>query len=193
MIKSLFLICGYLGLSASALAAGGGHAGEHHGVVVPTTTIFWQTFNVVILFSALTYLLKSPIKKFFINKKNEYAQNAEKSLIAKKNAEKEYLDLLHKIEHLEASHSDSVSRAEAEALDLEKQIVKEAQELARRISSDADEIVRQETASLKRELFEGLIKKATTAARQTLAKDTTAADHQRLQEDLTRGLQEVKL
>lgn len=186
MKTSFFLFLSTLCLGLAAEAAGGAH-----GDGVPTKTIFWQVFNLAILIGALTYFLKDGIRSFFAGRESDFVNEAKKSETAKKEAEKRFLDIQHKIEHLENTREESLARAEAEAADLRKQLLKEAQEIATRVRREAEETARIEAQRARLELHRAFVAQSVEAAKTVLSKDIGSQDHQRLQSEFNQNIQTV--
>lgn len=189
-MKHLGLISLILVFGASLAFAQEGH-GEHDAGI-PWKTIGWQVFNLTILFAGLIYFIKDNVRTFFAGRKDTFVEQAKKSQAARAEAEKQYLEIQHKIEHLEATREESLSRAQAEAADLRKSLIKEAEEMAVRIRNEAQVTAKVETAKAKKELHEQFVRETVAAARGVLTKDIGAADHQKLQGDFVSKVEGVR-
>lgn len=174
--------------SGLAWAEEHGH-GAHGGI--PTRTIFWQVFNLAVLFGALFFILKDGVKNFFAQRRSGFVAAAEKSQSIRQEAEKQFIDIQHKIENLENTRAESLARAEAEAADMRHQLVREANEMAVKIHQEAEITAKIEVQRAKQDLHEKFVKEAIQAARTVLTKDLGAQDHQRLQGDFAKNLQAV--
>lgn len=164
-------------------------AAEASAEGVPGHTIFWQAFNLAILFGGLFYYLRKPIKDYFRQRQSEFIEAAKKAQSARLEAEKEYLDIQHKIEHLEGSRAESLARAQAEAAEMRKQMVRDAEELAARIRQEAEATVRIEVQRAQNQLQERFVQEAVAAARTVLTKDISPQDQSKLQNDFAKNLQ----
>jgi F-type H+-transporting ATPase subunit b len=175
------------------LVAGMAHAasGGHGQGGIPTREIFWQVFNLGILLGAMFYFLRQPTKDFFRNRQAAFVTAANKSQAARMDAEKQFLDIKHKIEHLETTRDESIARAEAEAVDLRKQILKDAEETAVRVRQEAEVTATSEAIKARKNLQEQFVAEAVSAARGVLSKDIGAQDHGKLQTDFVRNVQGV--
>lgn len=178
-------------LAHGAMAAAEEHAAAH-GSQIPGRLIFWQIFNLTILFGGLTYFLRKPLVDFFRQRQSGYVAAASQSQAARQEAEKHYFEIKNKIEYLEQSHDESVARAEAEAADLRKAMLKEAEELSARILNEAETTVRLELQKARQELHEKFVNEAVTAARTVLSKDIAAQDHSRLQSEFVKHIEAVQ-
>lgn len=171
-------------LSASSVAVA-----APHGEGVPWTTIFWQCFNLTILFSGLFFLLAKPVRQMFAQRRVSYLETEKKAQNARKAAEQQYLEVKHKLDHLVSSREESFARAEGEASDMKKQLIRDANELAVRIKSEAEATVRMEIARAQFELRREFVRESVQAARTVLQKDIGNQDHQRLQDQFVNQLQ----
>ena len=185
MLKSTFVI-GLLLSSELALAASG------HGDGIPGKLIFWQVFNLTILFGALIYFLRQPAKEYFLQRRSSFLAAAEKSQAARAAAETRYIELQKKIEDLDRNRAESLARAEAEAADLRKQMITSAEEMAQRIRKEAETTVKIEILRARRELHEQFAEEAVSAARQVLSKDISSQDQARLQGDFVKNMEGVR-
>lgn len=181
-LMMLLLIC------ATSVAFGQeGH--EHAGT--PWSEIGWQVVNIGILFGALFYYLRKPTVEFFRQRRAQFTEAAQKSQAARLDAEKQYLDIKHKIDHLESNKDQDIARASAEAADLRKQMIRDAEETAARVKHEAETTVQIEIQRAKQELREQFVREAVAAARTVLTKDVGNQDQQRLQTDFMKNIQAV--
>ncbi|MCX7978875.1 MAG: ATP synthase F0 subunit B, partial [Bdellovibrionaceae bacterium] len=150
-------------------------------------------FNVSILLGGLWYFLRAHVAKFFHDRRVEFIEKAQKSQRAKEEAEKTLLDIKHKIEVLNATAEESIARAEAEASDLKKSLLREAQELAQRIRHEAEVSVKIEVQKAHKQLTEAIIREAVDKAREILAKDIAAGDHKKLQDEFGQKVEGARL
>ncbi len=164
------------------------HGAEHHAEGVPKVVLY-QFINVAILVVGLFYYAKDPIIQFFSNKHSSYILAAQKSAAAREQAEKQFLEIKNKIDHLAKNEADSLARARAHAEEMKQQILAEAKEVSARIQADAQMTVQLETKKAERELREQLLKDAVQAAHLVLAKDIGSQDHQKLQGDFTKSIE----
>lgn len=176
-----------LGASTAYAASGGEHGGEVH---VPKVVLY-QAINVVLLFGGLYYFLKKPVVKFYADRKENYLAAAKKSQTAREEAEKQFVDIKHKLNQLEATTDESISRARAEAVDMKQALIKEAQEAAARIKNEAEQTAKIEIQKAQTHLREQLLKDSIEAAKAVLSKDIGSADHQKLQSEFVNKVQAV--
>lgn len=177
-------------LGASSAFAASGH-GEHGGEVHVPKSVIYQVINVILLFGGLVYFLKDSVVKFYADRKATYLAAAQKSQAAREEAEKQFVDIKHKLNQLESSVDESISRARAEAADMKHSLVKDAQEAAARIKHEAEQTAKIEIQKAQTHLREQLLKDSIDAAKAVLSKDIGSADHQKLQSEFVNKVQAV--
>lgn len=178
-------------LGASAAFAAGGHGEHGDGPVEVPKVVFYQVINVLILFGGLFYFLKGTVVKLYADRKSNYLAAAQKSQSAKELAEKQLAEIKAKLNQLEATQDETISRAKAEANDMKLALVKEAQEIATRIKSEAELTAKLEVQKAQAQLREQLLKESLEAAKAVLSKDIGSADHQKLQSEFVNKVQAV--
>jgi F-type H+-transporting ATPase subunit b len=172
-------------LPALALAAESGH---NAGNEIPKTVIY-QAINVIILVGGLIYFTKDAIVAFFGGRKTTYLEQAQKAAFAREQAEREFVDIKHKIATLDQTRAEAIAKAQAHAQDMQKQIMDEASAVSKRIQDDAQLTAKLEVARAQRELREELLKSSVEAARIVLTKDISANDQQKLQTDFVKNIE----
>lgn len=189
-MKSILSIL-ILVLSEVTLANEAAH-GEHgaHSNEIPSV-IIWQVINLGILFAIIYKYTKQPIIDFFTSRQKEYLAQAEKSQALFKDAEKEYLDIQHRLEALNSSSEDSINKAKQEALELKNQMIKDAEELAAKIKDEAKQAAKIESQKVYQKLHDKIVSEAITAAKNVLTRDIGAQDHQKLQSDFNKNIEAV--
>lgn len=178
LLLNLFIILA----PALVMAAGGEHGGGHHEAAVPKVVLY-QLINVTILIAGLVYFTKDSIVSFFSGRKAAYLEAAQKSAFAREQAEKEFVDIKHKLSHLDATREESMQKAQAHADDMKKQIMEEANEVVKRIREDAELTAKLEVQRAQKELRSQLLKDSMEAARIVMTKDLGSADQQKLQKE----------
>jgi F-type H+-transporting ATPase subunit b len=187
-MKNWFAFLLVFGVSYAFAASG---HGEHEGPVEVPRSVLYQAINVVVLFGGLFYFLKNMVVKFYHDRRATYLVAAEKSKAAREAAEKQFVEIKHKIDQLENSADESLSRARAEAVDMKQALVKEAQETALKIRHEAAETAKIEIQKAQTHLREQLLKDAIEASKMVLSKDIGSADHQKLQSEFVNKVQAV--
>jgi F-type H+-transporting ATPase subunit b len=183
MQKLIFLLL--LAGTHAALAASGGH-GE-----IPTATILWQAFNLVVVAGILYFATGKLIVSVFAQRQASFMASAKKADEARAEAEKQYSDIKSRLERLNQTRDENLSRAAAEAADVRKQLIHEAKDQAKRIRQEAEVTATIETQRAQRELQEKFVRDTINLARQVLAKDIGSADHNKLQNDFAKNIEAV--
>lgn len=185
-MKLIFFIFSLV--SATALAAGGGH----HAEGVPTV-VYWQVANLAIIFGFIYYKFGKSIAGMFTARKSTFVNESEKSKSIQQEAEKKLLDIKHKISHLESTADESVQRAKAEAADLRNQLIQEAKQFADKIKREAESAAQIEIQGAKRALHEEVVKESVRQAKDILKKDVGQTDQQRLQDQFSTQIESIRL
>ena len=175
------------------LIASAAQAAEHegaHAAGVPAS-VFWQCFNFFFVGLILYFVTRKSLPELFRQRQAGYVASAKKADEAKLEAEKQFLDIKHKLEHLNTSYNENVSRAHAEAADLRKQLIQEAKEQARRVKDEAEMTVKIDLQKAQRELHQVFVKESIEMAHAALSKDIASADHQKLQTEFAKNIEAV--
>ena len=165
--------------------------GEHHGGI-PWDTIAYQAINVSIVFGALLYFAKQPIKEFFSGKREAFVQASEKATSVKKKAEQDHLEIKVQLTKLESTADESVARARAEAADLRLALISEAEALSEKMKKDAENAAKLEVERAKISLRRQLIEDSLAQARKQMVAEVSAEDQKRLQENFINNIQAVQ-
>ena len=171
-----------------SMAAGGGHGA--HSNEIPSV-VLWQVINLGILFGVLYYLLKDKVVNTFAQRQKDYLAEAEKTRRAQMEAEKAFLDIQRKLQDLQNTEGEALSRAQKEAKELKAKLVAEGQAMAQRIRHDAETNMSVEIQKAQTQLRNKVVSEAIQAAQQVLTKDIGSSDHQKLQNDFTKNIQAV--
>lgn len=171
----------------SATAASGGH---HEGV---PKAVYWHAFNLALMIAGLVYFAGAGIKNMFAERKTVYLASANRARELREQAERENREIKMRLEKISITASDSISRAEADAINMKTLALKEAQEVAARIRTEAGKSAVAERERARRDLKESVIIEATDLAKQKLQKNLTTEDHKSLLSDFVSKAQAAKL
>ncbi len=163
---------------------------EHH-IEIPYDTVKWQVINLVVLFGALYFFLRNSVKELFKSRQVQYLHAAEKSKKIRDEAEKQFVDIKHKIKELEASRSDNLERARVEAARLKDQLLDEAKEASERMAAEAKATIDLEIEKAQHRIKATLLKESLETARGLLTKDIGSSDHQKLQSEFVQNVEAV--
>ncbi len=188
-MKYIFAIL-MIALPTLALAAGGEGHGDPHAI--PVKMIVYQTINIVILLGGAIYFLREPVRKFFKERQGAFVADARKAEDARNAAEQQRADIQLRLQKLESTADESISRAKVEAADMKKQLIAEADAISKRIREEAEEAARIEVEKAKGQLRDTLIQESLKMARSQITTKVTPEDHQRLQSDFINHIQAVQ-
>lgn len=174
LLLNLFIIM------APAIVFASAEGGHHEGV---PKSVLYQFINISILIVGLVYFTKDAIIQFFAGRKTAYLEAAQKSAFAREQAEKEFVDIKHRLQTLETTRHESLHKATAHSDDLRKQILDEANLVSKRIREEAELTAKLEIQRAHKELRTQLLKDSMEAARVVLTKDLGSSDQQKLQND----------
>ncbi|MCF8058081.1 MAG: hypothetical protein K9K67_02200 [Bacteriovoracaceae bacterium] len=146
-------------------AAGGGA----HGSV---TDLLYPAVNFFILFFALLFLLKKPLREMFdknaedVTNLYEYADKRDKEAKIK-------LEMFQKkIENLESEKKKIIQNAEKEANDFVQRTKLESEEYLKRLERDSESKVLHEKSSLENRLKEDLVTEVIEKAKEKIKNDS---------------------
>lgn len=163
-----------------AIVFASSEGGHHEGV---PKAVLYQFINISILIVGLIYFTKDSIVQFFAGRKTAYLEAAQKSAFAREQAEKDFVEIKHKLNSLESTRQESIDKATAHSDELKKQILNEANEVSRRIREEAELTAKLEIQRAQKELRAQLLRDSMEAARVVLTKDLGSSDQQKLQND----------
>jgi F-type H+-transporting ATPase subunit b len=163
-------------------------SGSGHNEGIPFKTIMYQAINFGILVGLLFYLLKTPVKTFFSEKKESFIKAAERAEQIQKVAEQEHMEIKVKLTKLQSTTDESIAKARAEASDLKKQLIFDAQANAKRVESETKAAIELELAKAKQHLREQMIQEAVALSRTSISSKVSTEDHQRLEGNFIKNI-----
>lgn len=178
----------FVALATEGHGAEGSHAGLDGATV---KTIIYQFINIGLLIGGLIYFLRKSVKEFFASKKSAFIAEAEKAQSARLAAEQEHMQIQVRLNKLESTADESLSRARAEAAEMRNQMIAEAQALSKRIREEAHLSAQLEIERAKNHLREQMIKEAVESSRQQMNTKVSVDDHKRLQGEFINNIQAV--
>lgn len=185
MLKNLFIILSMVQIANAAGAEHGAHSNEIPSVII------WQVINLGILFAVIYKYTKQPIIDFFSGRQKDYLSQAEKYKAIYKDAEKEFLDIKHRLEVLNKTSDESINKAKQEALDMKKQMIQDADEMANKIKEEAKQAAKIEAQKVYQKLHDKIVTESIAAAKSVLSRDIGAQDHLKLQTDFNKNIEAV--
>jgi F-type H+-transporting ATPase subunit b len=169
-----------------------GHAGASHGEGLDEETIkiiIYQSINVGAIVIGLIYFLRKPLANHFAEKKQTYLASAEKAIKARKSAEDEHIEIKVRLERLQSTADESISRARAEAADMKNQMIAEAQAVSKRMREEAAAAAALEIEKAKEKLRKDLLNDAFNLADSVVKSRVSEADQIRLQSEFITNIQ----
>lgn len=180
-------------VSVSVFAAGGGDG--HHGGGLSEAqlkTIFYQFINVAALAAMLVYFTREGIRAFIESRRKAFVEAADKAQAALKRATEDHQSIQLKLSKMESTRQDTIARAEAEAVELRKSLIKEAQDAAVAIRKEAEDTVAIEVAKAKAQIREYMVENARQGAQAQLNKGISAEDHKKLNVHFLKSIEAVQ-
>lgn len=183
MATLVFLIAGFM---PSAVFASEGHAG---GIPMSVT---YQLINFTIYIGLLLYFLRHPVKNFFRSREEVYKQALLSGESARKDAEQKKHEIQQRLRDLEATSSESIDRARAEAASLKQQIALDAKDLSERLRQEASRTTALEVERAQNLLRDEMLAQSVALAQRLLLDKIAEPDQKRLQTEFVDKIQEVR-
>lgn len=175
--------------AANAWAASGGHGDGHHHI--PWSTIFVQTFNLVLLLGLLGFILRKTVVAHFANRAKEYHELVQKAEAARQQAEQGRATIKERMAKLEATAENTVAQARAEAAELRSRMMNEAKDLTEKMGQEGQRTATLELEKAKLELRRELLSGALAVSRETLKKNLSSTEQKKLQNEFVDKIQVV--
>lgn len=141
-MRTLLSIVAVLFVATPALAAGGEEG----------PSLFWTTFNFVLLIAALVYFVRKPALDFFAERRDGIRQDLDQAAQLKKEAEERYSKWQRRLADLEQELDGIRETARARAEEERASILADARASAERIQRDATAAIEQETRRAREDL-----------------------------------------
>lgn len=154
-------------------------------------TIIYQAINVGALIVGLIYFLKKPVQDFFKSKREAFVASAQKAQASRVSAEAEREQIQIRLNKLESTADESISRAKADAIDMKNQLISDAMTASKRIQEEAAQAAKQEVQRAIAHLKEELIKESVLFSRGQLT-TVAAEDQARLQGNFINNMEGVR-
>lgn len=164
-------------MSATALAAGGGHDAHGDGHI-PLREIGWQVVNLGILLLALFFFIRKSIIETFAARKQNYVDQSQKTLAALKDAEAALADIKSKLSSLEGGEKKALDNARFEADLLKVNLIKDAEASAEKMKKDAVLTINNELNKAKAEINATILNAAVSTATKNLSDKNQASSSQ---------------
>lgn len=173
-------------LSVVLKASEGGHEGHEEGVPV---IVLYQTINVAIIFAAAFWFGRHKVVSFFVEKQKAFLDAQNKAKLALEQAEHEHHAVKTRLDKLQSNKVDTISKAKADAHDMQKQIISDAEAMALKLKADAELAAKIEFQRAKNDLRNQLVKEAFELSRKNIVSTATKEDQKRLQKEFINKVQ----
>lgn len=170
MKKIVFAIT--LLLSVLSFAAEHGHVDESY---IPLREIGWQAANLGILLVAIFFLIRKSIVEAFVNRRQNFVEQSEKTQVALKQAEASLADIKSKFSSLESSEKTSLENAKREAQIQKDTLIKEAHESVEKMKKDAQLMMANELIKAKNEINAAIMTQAIQSAKQKISQNQASS------------------
>lgn len=158
------------------------------------THLFWyQLINVGLLFAALVYFLRKSVADFFVNRYQQYCQQAEQSEKSRQEAEAALMDLQRNITKTKASWNEALLRAETESADWRKRKYQEAEEKWQNSLAEYKRALQAESDRMLQEWAHLLVERATEQVIKKIQEKVSQDQHQQLQNELAKRIEGAQL
>jgi len=148
--------------------------------------------NLAILIFVLAYFLKTPVRRFLMERRGKIASKIESSEKEITEAKALYDQYMAKMSSLEQEIRDLKESIHNEA-ELERQeITKQAEISAQKIREDAKETIKSETARAKHQIQSEVVELAMELAENLIKSNLNESDSKRIVEDFVREVNESK-
>jgi len=160
---------------ARANGAEGGVEAEHE---IPLNSIMWQAANFGALLIAIYFFTKDSIREIFVNRREAYLSQAEKTKVLLREAEAALKDVKTKLSDLESGEQKSLESAKREAALLREGIARDAETASIKLKKDAELVITAELQKAKSEISAAIVNQAVTTVAQKLSTAGASAANQ---------------
>jgi len=136
-----------------------------------------KTFNFVILFALLYWLLAAKIREFFSGRRAEIKESLDKSAERKAEAEKKYREYSEKIDKASTEIDGIIEMIKAQGVTEKQKIIEDAERTAKKMKEDAHARIEQEMKKATDQLKAQSVELSVKMAEEILRKSVTKEDH----------------
>jgi F-type H+-transporting ATPase subunit b len=175
-LAGLFILAGAVVVHASEA-----HGGEHHGI--PWLMITKQTISFVCVVGILIYFLRKPVVEFFAQRATSFEKLLVLAKKAKEDAEVRKKEISLKLQSLESTANESISKAHQDAEELKQKIKMEAEQAAKSLREEARLAAQHEIERAKQEIRLEALTLAMKQTRESMVTNVAEPDQKRLQNE----------
>lgn len=149
----------------------------------------WTVFNFVVFVGMLFFLLRKPVKEFWITRSHEIRFAVTEAERVKREAKEKYDDLKKRLARLEVETKELIHQMHQEGEMEKKGIMEQVERLAQRTREDSERIMAQEVRKAREALKIEAVNLAIEFARKTIADNLQEADQKRLSDQYLNRLE----
>jgi F-type H+-transporting ATPase subunit b len=161
-----------------------GEGGEHGGGGKEEwIALAKKTFNFVVLFALLWWLLAKKMKEFFANRRVEIKESLEAAVTKKAEAEKKYREYSEKLDKAALEIDGIFEMIKAQGVTEKQKIIEDAERTAKKMKEDAGARIEQEMKKATDQLKTQTVELSVQMAEDILKRNITKDDHKVMVED----------
>lgn len=143
----------------------------------------WNVFNFVVFVTLLFFLLRKPVREFWVTRAHEIRFAIDEAERVKREAKEKYDDLRKRLTLLETEMREMIDQMRREGELEKKGMMEQAEKLVVRIREDSEKIMAQEVRKARETLKLDAVDLAIEFARKTITDNLREADQKRLADD----------
>jgi F-type H+-transporting ATPase subunit b len=155
-------------------------------------SLLFPFINFSILIGGLTYLLRTPIKQFVLNRHVQIRDDLKKVQEMLKESQDKFDEFSAKLKALSAEAQALHQQARQDAQQTKQRIVEAAKKNSHSIVNDANEVAQGMMSSFKDQMYFELCNLVLDRAEKMLAKKLTGADRARIRNEFTKQVEAVR-
>lgn len=144
--------------------------------------IHWRIVNFAMFVGLLVYVLRKPLKEFWVTRAQKIHSDIEDGEQLRREAEEKYRVLEKRCHHLEKEMQSLIHDMDVEGSEEQKRLVADAEALAKRIRSDSERIAAQEIRKAREVLKTQAVSLAVELAEKMVKQGLGDEDQKRLVE-----------
>ena len=187
-MKEVFVFGVVIFFCSTLYAAGGDPSGG-----VPWSLIAAQSFNFTAFIIFLIWLLRTPVRNFFMSYRQNFLDESSKAQDFVAAVEKKKKDIQERLESLETTYSSKMESAKKEAQALKEKLILEANQKAKKMISDASDGAVLMFKNAERMILQKSLDQAMNFAKKDISKKVGDEEAQRLHFEFLEEIEENHL
>lgn len=152
----------------------------------------WRIFNFLVFLSILTFVLRKPVKEFWLSRAHQIGFEREEATRLRQEASRRHDEMKKKMAGIEGEIRDLIRSLEAEGEFEKKRMMEETERLARRLREDTERIAAQEVKKAIQTLKVQAVELAVELADRLLRENVNRGDQKRMVERYLQELEEER-